>query len=221
MAYTDRHLLLCWKIRNAGPFKNSGDDFRRIFKTGGAVDLQIGTDPDADPARRRPAAGDLRLVISMVNGKPTAVLYRPVAPGAPKEHAWETYTQAGGTTAFDQVVKLTNVAVEVVGAHTVFAAVPLTTLGLTITDDLVLKMDWGVLSTDGGSVTTARRYWANKMAVGVMDEPTEAKLTPDLWGHVRFKSAANRLTPGADFPPVNKATDIEDIFEELPPADWK
>ncbi|HUU69366.1 MAG TPA: hypothetical protein VM186_07570 [Planctomycetota bacterium] len=221
MAYTDRHLLLCWKIRNAGPFKNSGDDFRRIFKTGGAVDLQIGTDPDADPARRRPAAGDLRLVISMVNGKPTAVLYRPVAPGAPKEHAWETYTQAGGTTAFDQVVKLTNVAVEVVGAHTVFAAVPLTTLGLTITDDLLLKMDWGVLSTDGGSVTTARRYWANKMAVGVMDEPTEAKLTPDLWGHVRFKSAANRLTPGADFPPVNKATDIEDIFEELPPADWK
>jgi hypothetical protein len=50
----------------------------------------------------------------------------------------------------------------------------------------MLKMDWGVLTTADGFVTSSRAYWANPMATGVADEPTEARLEPALWGNMRF-----------------------------------
>ena len=52
-------------------------------------------------------------------------------------------------------------------------------------------MDWGVLTTDDGFITRSRAYWANSMATGVSDEPTEARLQPHLWGHMRFVEFAN------------------------------
>ena len=222
MACNDKYLYLCWNVKNAGPLKNGGDDFHRYFKTGAAVDFQIGSDPDADPSRTKPTAGDVRLLITVARGEPAAVLYRPVVPGEPKAHAWQTTTPAGGTTAFDEVVKLGNVRVNTRSGedgYAVLVAVPLETLGLkAIPDDLVLKMDWGVLSTEDGNATTARAYWANPMAVGTTDEPTEARMTPDLWGHVRFGPAAARLAPGAS-EPGKRTEDLEDLLNGAPGMD--
>lgn len=145
MGYDDHYLYLAWRTMNAGPLKNGGDDFRRYFKTGGAVDIKLATDPDADPKRRRPTKGDLRLLITVADDKPVAVLYRPVAPGAPKTHAWQTSTPAAGTTAFDQVVKIKGVRIAVSSGESsnygVEAAVPLEALGLKIKKGLVLKID--------------------------------------------------------------------------------
>ncbi|HUS58451.1 MAG TPA: hypothetical protein VM141_07345, partial [Planctomycetota bacterium] len=219
MAYNEKYLYVIWKADNAGPMKNGGDDFRRYFKTGAAVDILLGTDPKADPDRRAPVPGDLRLLVTVASGKPAAVLYRPVAPGAPKDQAWETSTPAGGTTAFDQVVKLDKVSVAVTSSHEggyiVLAAVPLDAIGLKITDGMLLKMDWGVMMTEEGNLTTGRIYWANKTAVGTTDEPTEAKMTPDLWGHVRFRDMTN-----VDLDPRQKKKhDLEDLLEGLPPGD--
>ena len=104
MAYDDKMLYLAWQVRNAGPLKNTGDDFQRVFKTGGAVDVKLGTDPDAPPKRMRPVAGDLRLVVTVHNEQPAAVFYRPVAPGAPAKDAWKTTTVAGGTTGLGSKV---------------------------------------------------------------------------------------------------------------------
>lgn len=191
VGYDAQFLYLCWQVKSGGPFKNIGDDFHRYFKTGAAVDLKLGTDPSADPRREQPVEGDLRLLITAVQGKPVAVLYRPVAPGAMPSQAWKTSTPAGGTTSFDLVSKLDDVRISFQETgetgYIVEAAVPLKTLGITIKEVLLLKMDWGVLSTEEGNLTTARNYWANKMAVGTTDEPTEAKLQPHLWGNIRFE----------------------------------
>src|SRR5690606_16958917 len=70
-------------------------------------------------------------------------------------------------------------------------AVPLSTLGLKITDGLRIKFDWGMLVTDAsGNQVNQRIYWANKATAIVADAPSEAVLTPHLWGHMIFRNRA-------------------------------
>ncbi|NQZ70658.1 MAG: hypothetical protein HRT89_21600, partial [Lentisphaeria bacterium] len=65
----------------------------------------------------------------------------------------------------------------------------------------------------------------NKMAVGVTDEPTEARLHPNLWGHVVFKTIRGKadlikikedvdlgVTEGDQQADDVLDDDIEDIF---------
>ena len=80
-------------------------------------------------------------------------------------------------------------------------------------------MDWGVISTDGYK-TTGRNYWADRTSVGVTDEPTESRLTPDLWGTIRFMDGTAR--PGPELPdnldplsPGKSKDSVKDFLEEI------
>ena len=218
MMYIDKQLFLGWSVRNRGPLDNSGDDFRRFFKTGAAVDVHLGTRPGAAADRKTPEEGDIRILVTRAGGKPVAVLYRPVAPGAPAADRWETSTPAGGTTAFDQVKLLEGAKVVVHDDHngySVEAAIPLADLGLEAApaSGTVMKLDWGVLTTDDGFVTRSRRPWANPVASGVSDEPTEARLEPGLWGYARFGAPASAGKPAMTDPLGPAATD--DLLDDL------
>ena len=61
-------------------------DPRFLFKFGGALDLYFGTkwDPGNLQENNPHRPTDCRLLIAKIKGKPTAVLYRPVDPKAPK-----------------------------------------------------------------------------------------------------------------------------------------
>ena len=176
-------------------------DFHRFFKTGACLDLQLSTDPQADPSRQQPAAGDLRLLLTVVDDKPQAVLYQPILKGTAKQDAWETSTLAGGTTTFDRVVRLTDVRFSLTRpsdtGYVLNATVPLKTLGLRIEQGAALQMDWGLLSTEDGFTVKRRRYWSNQLANGTTDEALEARLEPHLWGSLVFvagSSEERRLT---------------------------
>ena len=216
MRYNADRLFLGWTVEKRGAFTNGGDDFHRYFKTGAAVDVQLGTRADATPGRKAPEAGDIRILVTRAKGRPIAVLYRPVAPNAPKAGRWETSTPAGGTTVFDQV-KILDAAVIAVqedgDRYTIEAAIPLKDLGLAPAPGQVLKMDWGVLSTDDGFTTRSRAYWPNPMATGVADEPTEARLDPQLWGHVRFAGPADERGMPNILDPSNKPSPLDDLFD--------
>ncbi len=222
MMYNDKQLFLGWSVRNRGPLENGGDDFRRSFKTGAAVDVHLGTRPAAAADRTAPEAGDIRIVVTRVGGKPVAVLYRPVAPDAPAAEMWETSTPAGGTTAFDQVKVLDGAKVVVhaeENSYSVEAAIPLADLGIAAApaSGTIMKMDWGVLTTDDGFVTRSRRYWANPIASGVSDEPTEARLEPAMWGYARFAALAASGKPTMTDPLKPGATDgtLDELLEDL------
>jgi hypothetical protein len=187
-AYDAENLYLCWSAVGAGRLANAGGDFHRLFKTGAALDLFLQTDPAADPARTRPAAGDLRLLLSFVAGKPVAVLYQPVAKGAKPEERWRAFTPAGGETAFDRVVQLDDVELAMKGPAdqwTVEAAIPLEDLGLVPAKGMRLRMDWGLVVADGLQVKD-RIYWSNRIGTGISDEAVEARLEPQLWGFLGF-----------------------------------
>jgi hypothetical protein len=230
-AYNTRHLFLCWKTLRQGPFKNGGDDYRRFFKTGGAVDIKLQTDPRAEPARTEPAKGDIRILLTVTKGpknphgkqtwKPRAVLYQPVAPGTPADQKWETSTFAGGTAKFDRVVELPNIRMRSTGgtSYIVEAAIPLPTLGIRPKEGLALKCDAGILATEEGYKTIERTYWVNRMAVGTTDEPTEARLHPDRWGYIRFqgipKSKDEKLMKLDQDDTEDEGKDVEDLVDDL------
>jgi len=60
-------------------------------------------------------------------------------------------------------------------------SIPLSVLGLKTEPGEKIKADIGVLRGDGVS-TVQRVYWNNKATGVVSDVPSEAQLTPSLWG---------------------------------------
>jgi len=180
---------------------NEGSSPQNLFKTGGAIDLMLGTDAAADPARKQAVAGDLRLLIAQVRGKGNeimtlAMLYRPVVPG----HAGDKvpFSSPLRTIAFDEVRDVSadvtlaqgkpsadNTVVPNPGGDFEFS-IPLGVLGLTPTPGMKIRGDVGVLR-GSGIQTTQRAYWTNKAAGLVSDIPSEAELIPRLWGWVEVR----------------------------------
>ncbi|HEY3324298.1 MAG TPA: hypothetical protein VGP72_27855 [Planctomycetota bacterium] len=210
MAYDDQNLYVCYKASSCGPLKNTGNDWKRLFKTGAAIDLQIGVSPDAPADRKEPARGDLRILMSVAGGKPIAVLYEPNHPGAKKEEAWETHTGVFNA-AFDRVTVLDGVKIapqtprdaqDAASGYALEASIPLAAIGLKITPGLRLKLDWGILvSGPNGTEVLQRLYWANSSTAIVSDEAAEAMLHPSLWGYVRFSGAAGKAGSTDDLHP--------------------
>ena len=158
---------------------NSGaESWQALFKTGGALDLMIGCNPNADPKRTEAAAGDTRILVTVVEGRHVAVLYRPVS--TVKEPA--KFNSPWRTIEFDRVTEISD-AVEFAQDNGNFEfSIPLELLGLQqLKPGMELKGDVGVLKGNGFQ-TLQRLYWQNKAASTVADVPTEATLYPGLWG---------------------------------------
>jgi hypothetical protein len=164
--------------------RNSGEVANAPFKTGGALDLMIGTNPKADSKRERPAAGDLRLLVTKAKGKTLALLYRAVVSGAkepvPFSSPWRTIT-------FDRVDDVSGDVELAGGADGNYElSIPLEKLGLKPAAGDSIRGDIGLLRGDGAQ-TLHRVYWCNKATGITADVPSEAELTPRLWGTWEFR----------------------------------
>jgi hypothetical protein len=193
LAVSGDRLYAAFRCGEKDLLKNAGTAPTAPFKTGGALDLMLATDPSADPKRTSPAAGDLRLLITLVPDpgkkkdavRPLALLYRPVVPGstekdrAPFSSPWRTVT-------FDRVEDVTAKVMFAASAEGDYEiSVPLDVIGLKPEAGAKLRGDVGLLRGNGFE-TTQRVYWANKATGIVNDVPSEAALTPHLWGTLEF-----------------------------------
>jgi hypothetical protein len=187
--YDKHNLYLRYDVRGAGPFKNTGDQWDRLFKSGGCVDLMLGLRSAADPLRRAPEEGDKRVLVAPLGGKPTVVLYDAVVPGTKPADRWEAVSPTG-RTEFDRVRRIEKATVAVSeshGGYEVEVTLPLAEIGLVPKPGSRIKLDWGVLETDDeGAAVLARSYWSNTSTSTLADAPTEARLEPHLWGHAIF-----------------------------------
>ena len=164
---------------------NSGAVADAPFKTGGALDLMIGANPNADPQRKAAVAGDERLLVYQVNGQTHAMLYRPVVPGTAKP---VPFSSPDRTITIDQVTDV-SASVQLDAANGVYAiSVPLETLGLHPAAGQAIQADLGILRGNGVQ-TTQRVYWSDKATGITADVPSEAQLTPALWGKWVFVPA--------------------------------
>lgn len=182
---TNDTLFAAWKLGHTNALNNSGGDFHYLFKKGGAVDLMLGTNADADKNRQSPVAGDLRLLITRNNDRPKAVLYRAVAPHAAAAEGY-LFDSPIGKVRFDQVIEVSDkVRLGQTGGN-IEIAIPLSLLGFTPQRGQQILGDLGVLRGDGGQ-TTQRVYWNNLDTNLVSDIPSEARLRPANWGFWEVK----------------------------------
>jgi hypothetical protein len=170
-----------WKTGDAQLLNNSGALETAPFKTGGALDLMLGTDPGADPHRLEPVAGDVRLLVTQVRGKTKALLYRAVVPGTPPEQR-VVFRSPARTLAFDRVDDVSarvQLTADDRGGYQI--KVPLELLGWAPQPGARFRGDIGILRGNGAE-TVQRVYWSNKATALLADVPGEAALSPDLWG---------------------------------------
>jgi hypothetical protein len=229
LAYDDTHLYLVYSAHRLGPLVNKGHEWDRLFKTGAAVDLLIGTNAAAPGDRQTPQAGDVRLLMTYVDNRPVAVLYRPVVPGTPPGKAWRIVSPVG-ETVIDEVKRLDHVRMLRTtngDKYTLEAAIPLADLGLKPEPGARLKFDWGILvSGTEGSEVFRRVYWANHSSQIAADAPSEARLQPNLWGYARFQDyrpTAEEALGEIRLPGETKSVpkghkDLLDSLDELRPA---
>jgi hypothetical protein len=176
-------LYAAWKTGDRNLLKNAGTTWENLFKTGGCLDLMIGADPSAAPDRRQPVAGDCRLLVTMVEGKPMAVLYTPVVPG--HKGARQAFISPVSTVEMDAVVRVED-QITVAGKDGNYElSVPLALLGLKPKAGQSIAADVGLLRGNGFA-TMRRVYWSNKGTQITEDLPSEAKLEPALWGRWVF-----------------------------------
>ncbi len=177
-------LYLAYDVNgDANPMVNGGQDVTQLFVTGDSVDLQLGTNPDGNAKRTDAVPGDLRLLISVLDDKPVAVLYRwkTVGEKHPQTFAspWRNYTLEDVQVLTDATVTINRRA----GGYSVEATVPLKTLGFDPQPGKSYKLDLGVIFSDATGTTRAMRmYWANQATGLVNDVPGEIMPTPNLWG---------------------------------------
>ena len=183
-------LYVAWRSTEDDLLANSGEIDIAPFKTGGGLDLMIGTDPSADGDRVEPVRGDQRLFITQHSRGPKqgelwAVHFQDEVPGTrPSDRI--AFISPVHTIYMDAV---TNVSDQIELARhegNYEAAIPLSLLGLEPKAGLSLRGDVGVLRGTPGS-TRQRVYWSNKATGITADVPSEARLQPKLWGTFNFE----------------------------------
>lgn len=191
----EQNLYLAYKVHERNPMRNGGADWQSLFITGDCVDLMLQCDSKADPKRRNAVVGDQRLLLTLFQDKPVAVLYRPVVPGtASPVHL--------ASAQIDQVIKLDSAKVVITrdvehSSYVVEASVPLKDLGINAKEPGELRGDAGVIFADEtGKGRSLRLYYYNKNTQMVNDLATEATLQPGEWGKIAMPLGPNLVKNG-------------------------
>lgn len=166
-------LFAAWRTTEKDLLNNSGETPNALFKTGGCLDLMLQTDTDQ------------RLLVTLIKGKPRALLYRAKVPGSKQPIAFSSPWRTINIDVVEDVTEQIAFAADGTGNYEV--SLPLATLHWQPKSGDTVKADLGVLRGANGQ-TTQRIYWSNKATAITADVPSEAELTPKLWGSWRVEA---------------------------------
>jgi hypothetical protein len=192
LALDDRHLCLLVEVIDASPLKNEAVEGSHPFKTGDAIDVQIGPLHPSD--RAAPIEGDYRVILSpQAEGKWQGTVYRPVKGDAKPEEAVE-FESPVRKVKFTSVQKLEESEVvfqRTENGYLCEARLHCDRIGLQhAVSGYRVRGDIGVLfSNEGGLATESRAYLFDRSpgASIVSDLPSEAEIRPAYWGRWRFE----------------------------------
>lgn len=188
LGFDDENLYAAFRVTDDSPMINGGKDWKQLFKTGDAAVVELGVGERGQSNATKWLPGDLRLLLSVMDGKPVAVLYRYRVPGAKAPVAFSSPVT---TVQVDEVSAVEQARVNVQrkeDGYTIEAAVPLAALGWQPRAGQLLRGDFGVVYSDkAGLKNELRMYWSNKATGIVSDLPSEAGIRPELWGMVEVK----------------------------------
>ena len=184
-------LRLWMRVKDASPWVNGGGDPETLFKSGDCIDLRWAADANADPKRRQPVPGDIRLLFAPdEKGGVTAVKYVFVDPSVAPD-ARRSFTSPTGTAYVDRVEQVPVKAnvVKTKDGYEFVANIPWSILGEKEMPKHgeTRRADVGVLfgDTDGGA-TVRRAYLFDQESQIVSDLPSEVRVNPSNWGIIKF-----------------------------------
>jgi len=160
-------LFAAWRTTEKDLLANSGETPNALFKTGGCLDLMLQTDTDQ------------RLLVTLVKGQPRAVLYRSKVPGTTQPVSFSSPWRSISIDSVEDITEQVSIATDKAGNFEI--SVLLSTLHWSPKSGDLVRADIGVLRGSNGQ-TTQRVYWSNKATAITADVPSEAELTPKLWG---------------------------------------
>ena len=133
----------------------------------------------AVPDRPGMVVGHTRLLITQVKGQTRALLYRAKVSGAAEPVAFSSPWRTIHMDAVEDVSRQVTLATDKSGTYEI--SIPLSALHWEPKSGETYRADVGVLRGSNGH-TTQRVYWSNKATAITADAPSEAELTPKLWG---------------------------------------
>jgi hypothetical protein len=179
------NLYLAYDVPDTSPMVNNGTDHQLLFATGDCIDFWLRTDPTSDA--KQPVKGDIRLLFSIYQGKPLAVLFEQKA--AQKEQPFD-FRSPARNIPFDRVEILPGAKVvfkRSLMGYTFEASIPVEEIGHALPDGATIG-DAGVIFSDvAGNESLQRSCWSNKSTNITDDIPDEAMLAPDKWGKVMVR----------------------------------
>jgi hypothetical protein len=188
VAYDADNLYLTYDVASPYRLVNAIADPQLIFKGGNLIDLQIAVDPAAPADRKKPAPGDLRVLVTRQDGQPRAVIYRAKVAGFRGQPT--VLTSPTGSESFDAIEPVDDVALEYRekrsgDGFTATVTLPNRLLGLRLSPGAKVKMDLGyIFGNQTGSQAAVRAYWTNNSFTAnvINDVPHESRLEPHEWG---------------------------------------
>ena len=186
MAYDEENLYVHYEVQNSHGLVNSFADPQVIFRGGNLIDIQIATNPEADPERTEPAPGDLRLLVTRQKGKPFAVLYRPRVKGFDGERI--VLSSPTGEEPFDSIEVVDSVGLDYNKEAVGFSAtvtIPLDLIDLELRPGREIRLDLGYVFGNPAGNDAQRRVYLNNssFSASVVDDiPNESRLEPEEWG---------------------------------------
>ncbi len=181
-------LHVAFDVVDDSPMVNSGEDTRQLFKFGDAALLELRTDPSQKDPEASP--GDLRLLFSVHEGKPIAVLYdyRRAGDAPPVD------LTSVKTTRIERLEVLPNAQVGIdrtARGYTLRASVPLADLRWKPEPGSTYPGDFGIVYSDRtGQANELRMHWANQATGIVSDLSLEADIQPANWGRFEVKASS-------------------------------
>ena len=186
MAYDEDNLYVRYDVESPHGLVNSFADPQVIFRGGNLIDIQIATNPDADPEREKPVPGDLRLLVTRQNGKPFSVLYRPRVEGFEGERI--VLSSPTGEEPFDSIEVVDSVGLDYSKNAAGFSAtvtLPLDLIDLELRPGQEIRLDLGYVFGNPQGNDAQRRVYLNNssFSASVVDDiPNESRIEPDEWG---------------------------------------
>ncbi|MBN1674110.1 MAG: hypothetical protein JXR37_23885 [Kiritimatiellae bacterium] len=188
LAYNETYLFLGWTVPDDTPMRNGAERWQYAFNTGDAVEFMFR--PPSDKVGFPGAqAGDLRLLVTRLQDKPTVVLYKPIsATKQPFTFEMPDDAKTWASTTMDEVRLVDDVQAALVtekGRYRVETAVPWTLLGGLPEPGKEGRIEFAV-RFDGakGLRTVARACWASGRPGIVGEGGITPELTPKGWGKV-------------------------------------
>jgi hypothetical protein len=192
LGYDDKCLWIRFQVTDESPLRNQASDYRTLFKTGDALDIQFCTDTGSRPEhgqnQQEMRVGDARiLVVRTPDDKMNAAIIRYRTAGADKPKQYE-YESSVWKEKVDEVSEINDLPMNCKAekeSYVVEVGVPWSVIGVKPAPGLKLKGDVGVIyGNEGGTKNAVRYMWSDKTpALNVNnDVPTEMRIHPNDMG---------------------------------------